>query len=281
MIGIAFVLVLLSAVLHAVWNFLTKRVSGNLSVLYIGITAMCVALLPFVLFFLGQEPPEPSAYSFIIATGVVHALYFFVLSKAYKYGNISTVYPVARGFGVIGTAIAAILWLNESVSFLGLCGIVSTGLGIFVIGASVTIGSESRKGLWFALLVGCTMIGYSIIDKSAMSSVNPVIYIFWLFLLSMLLLTPYMIVARRHELVLAWKQHKKSALIIGLGATAGYLLILYVFSIAQVSYVVAVRESSVVLGSFFGVLFLHEAVSIRKLIGIIMVVAGLIMVRIA
>lgn len=279
--GIAFVLVLLSAMLHAGWNFLTKRVSGNLSVLYIGITAMCAVLLPFVFFFSALEPPAPSGYYFIIATGVVHALYFFVLSQAYKYGNISTVYPVARGFGVIGTAIVALIWLNESVSFLGLCGIVSTGLGIFVIGTSVKKGIESRKGLWFALLVGFTMIGYSIIDKAAMSSVNPVIYIFWLFLLSMLLLTPYMIVSRRRELAIAWKQYKKYALIIGLGATAGYLLILYVFRMVQVSYVVAVRESSVVLGSFLGVLFLHEAISIRKLLGIIMVVAGLIMVRVA
>jgi drug/metabolite transporter (DMT)-like permease len=281
MAGIAFLLVLLSAVLHASWNFLTKRVSGNLSVLYIGMTVMCVVLLPFVLFLWKSEPLTPSAYPFVIATGIVHALYFLALSQAYKYGNISTVYPVARGFGVIGTAIVAIAALNENVSLLGLCGIVSTGLGIFVIGMHVTEGSESRKGLLFAVLVGFTMIGYSIIDKSAMATVHPVLYVFWLLLLSMLLLTPYMVIARRRELAIAWKQYKKYALIIGLGATAGYLLILYVFRMAQVSYVVTVREFSVVLGSFLGVLLLREAISVKKLVGIFMVVAGLIMVRLA
>lgn len=281
MVGIAFSLVLLSAVLHATWNFLTKRVSGNLSVLYIGMSAMCILLLPFVFLLWKSDPLTPAAYPFILATGVVHALYFFVLSQAYRYGNISTVYPVARGLGVIGTAMIAITVLRESVTILGLWGIISTAVGIFVIGSSVTKGSESIRGLWFAIAVGFTMIGYSIIDKSAMTVVNPVIYIFFLFLLSMLLLTPYMVISRRQELTLAWKKHKRYGMIIGVGATAGYLLILFVFRTAQVSYVVAVREFSVVLGSLLGIVCLRESLSAKKLIGILMVIAGLIMVRIA
>jgi drug/metabolite transporter (DMT)-like permease len=279
-VGYAFLLVVLSAALHASWNFLTKRVSGNLGVLYLGMSGMCFVLLPFVLL-RASSTIMPSAYPFIIATGVIHALYFFALSQAYKYGNISTVYPVARGFGVIGTAIIAIAVLNENVTFLGFCGIISAGFGIFVIGASVEKGIEGRRGLWFAILVGFTMIGYSVVDKLAMAAIDPVVYIFWLFLLSMALLTPYMLIARRHELIAAWREHKKYSMVIGLGATAGYLLILFVFRMAQVSYVVAVREFSVVLGSLLGVVYLRESLSIRKLIGIMMVVAGLIMVRIA
>ncbi|UCD06140.1 MAG: EamA family transporter [candidate division WOR-3 bacterium] len=272
---------LLSAVLHASWNFLTKRVSGNLSVLYIGMSAMCILLLPFVCLLWESDPLIPAAYPFILATGVVHALYFVVLSQAYRYGNISTVYPVARGFGVIGTAMIAVIVLRESVTILGLCGIASTGLGILIIGTSVAKRDESIRGLWFAIAVGFTMIGYSIIDKAAMAVINPIIYIFFIFLLSMILLTPYMVISRRQELALAWKKHKRYGIVIGLGATAGYLLILFVFRTAQVSYVVAVREFSVVLGSLLGVIYLRESLSAKKLIGILMVVAGLIMVRIA
>lgn len=281
MVGLSFSLVVISATLHALWNFLTKKVSGNLSVLYIGVSAMCIFLLPFALLFWRSHPLTPSAYPFVTATGTIHALYFFSLSQAYKYGNISTVYPVARGFGVIGTAIVAIAVLGERVSLTGLCGIISTGLGIFIVGASVGKGTEGRKGLWFALLVGATMVGYSIVDKLAMAAVNPVVYIFCLFLLSMVLLTPYILIKRRRELSVAWKEHRKSGIIIGMGATAGYLLILFVFRMAQVSYVVAVREFSVVIGSILGVVYLRESLSIRRLIGIVMVVAGLVLVRIA
>ena len=142
-------------------------------------------------------------------------------------------------------------------------------------------GIESKKGLHFGLLVGLTMIGYSIVDKIAMASIDPVVYIFWLFLLSMLLLTPYMLLARRRQLAEALRKHKRDGFIIGLGATAGYLLILFVFRMAQVSYVVAVRELSVVFGSILGFAFLHESGSVRKFLGIILVVTGLILIRVA
>ncbi|UCG30433.1 MAG: EamA family transporter [candidate division WOR-3 bacterium] len=280
MTGIAFLLVIMSALLHAAWNFTAKRVSGNLSVLYLGMSGICVVLLPFVLL-RASGTIMPHAYPFVIVTGVIHALYFVALSRAYKYGNISTVYPVARGFGVIGTAIVAIAVLSEKVSLTGLCGIISAGFGIFVIGASVEKGIEGRRGLWFAFLVGSTMIGYSVVDKLAMAAIDPVIYIFWMILFSMALLTPYMLIVRRRELIAAWKEHKKYSMAIGLGATAGYLLILFVFRMAQVSYVVAVRELSVVVGSILGVVYLRESLSIRKLLGILMVVAGLVLVRIA
>lgn len=280
MAGIAFSLVIMSALLHAAWNFMAKRVSGNLSVLYLGMSGICVVLLPFVLL-RASGTIMPHAYPFVIVTGVIHALYFVALSRAYKYGNISTVYPVARGFGVIGTAIVAIALLSEKVSLTGLCGIISAGFGIFVIGASVEKGIEGRRGLWFAILVGSTMIGYSVVDKLAMATIDPIIYIFWMILFSMALLTPYMLIVRRRELIAAWKEHKKYSMVIGLGATAGYLLILFVFRMAQVSYVVAVRELSVVVGSILGVVYLRESLSIRKLLGILMVVAGLVLVRIA
>lgn len=280
MTGIAFLLVIMSALLHGLWNFVTKRVSGNLGVLYVGVLGACVVLLPLVIT-RSSGSVVPPAYHFVIATGVIHAFYFFFLSRAYRHGHISTVYPVARGFGVIGTALVATAALGERISLVGLLGIVSAGIGIFMIGAAVGQGSASRKGMWFALLVGCTMIGYSIVDKLAMASIDPVVYIFWLFLLSMGLLTPYVLIKRRGELSIAWREHKKHSAAIGLGALAGYLLILYVYQMVQVSYVVPVREFSVVIGSILGVLFLREPLSARKIISIALVVAGLVFIRLA
>lgn len=280
MTGIAFLLVIMSALLHGLWNFVTKRVSGNLGVLYIGVLGACVVLLPLVI---ARSPGSvvPPAYHFVIATGIIHAFYFFFLSQAYRHGHISAVYPVARGFGVIGTALVALAALGEKISLTGFCGIVCAGIGVFMIGAGAGQGTDGTKGTIFALLVGCTVIGYSIVDKLAMASIDPVVYIFWLFLISMALLTPYVVTRRRNELAAAWKENKKHSIAIGLGATAGYLLILYVYKVAQVSYVVAVREMSVVVGSVLGVACLREPLSIRKIASIAMVVAGLVLIRIA
>jgi len=280
-VTLAFLLIILSAVLHALWNFLTKRVSGNLGIVYLGIICACLILLPFVLLLPTSYIPVPSAFRFIIATGVIHALYFFSLSRAYKYGNISTVYPVARGFGVVGTAILAVVLLHEQISAAGVSGIASVCAGVLLIGTSSGRQSGHRTGLLFALFVGATMIGYSIVDKMAVALIDPVVYIFCLFLLSTALLTPYVILAKRRELFDAWNKNRKDSLLIGLGATAGYLLILYAFRMAQASYVVAGREFSVVIGSIMGIVYLREPLFVRKVLGIIMVVLGMIMIRVA
>lgn len=281
MITLALLLVILSAVVHALWNFLTKRVSGNLGIVYLGIICACLILLPFVLLLPTSHIPLPPAFRYIIATGVIHAFYFVSLSQAYKHGNISTVYPVARGFGVVGTALLAVLLLREQISIVGVIGITSVCSGIFMIGAARGGQARHRKGLLFALLVGLTMIGYSIVDKMAVALIDPVVYIFCLFMLSAILLTPYLVLTRRKVLSGAWNNNRKDSLLIGLGATTGYLLILYAFRMAQASYVVAGREFSVVIGSIMGIVYLREPLLMRKVLGIIMVVLGMIMIRVA
>jgi drug/metabolite transporter (DMT)-like permease len=281
MITLAFVLVIVSALLHALWNFMTKRVSGNLSVLYLALLFASILLMPFAVVFVVADSLLPNSVVYILATGIVHAFYFLFLSKAYTYGNISIVYPVARGCGVVGTALMAVVILRESVSALGITGIICTSLGVLSIGLKRDDHIDYGKGLLYALLVGVTMIFYSIIDKVAMASINPVVYIFGLFLFSVFFLTPYVFRARREELHDAWRKYKKYSMVIGAGSAVGYLIILYVFRMAQVSYVVAVRELSVAVGAMLGMTYLREASSRRKVAGIVLIVIGLVMIKIA
>ncbi len=281
MITLSFVLVILSAILHALWNFATKKVSGNLGILYLGLVFASALLLPFAVVFVIRDGMVRTDYVFIIATGVIHSFYFFFLSRAYTHGNISVVYPIARGCGVVGTAVVAIMLLGESVSVTGLTGILCTSLGILFAGSGRGKSGNYRKGLAYAFLVGVTMIFYSIIDKMAMASVHPVIYITGLFLLSMLILTPYVLIRRRAELSDALAKYKRNSLLIGVGSAAGYLIILFILQTARVSYVVAVREVSVALGAVMGMMFLHEPAYKKKITGIFLIVLGMILIKIS
>lgn len=281
MIAVAFSLVILSALLHALWNYATKKVSGNLSVLYFALIFACGIFFPVLLLFSHSEIFVAAAFPFILATGIIHAFYFYLLSKAYTYGNISTVYPIARGCGVVGTAIVAAILLREAMSFVGIAGILGTSVGILLVGVSRSEQVDYGRGLLFALLVGATIVMYYIVDKLAVRLINPVIYIYCLFLFSALFLTPYMLFRRKKELAVALKKFKKYCLIIAVGAASGYLIILYVFQMTQVSYVAAVREVSVAIGALLGVKFLHEPLSVGKLVGVVLIVFGLVMIRIA
>jgi len=250
-------------------------------VVYISLWVASVVCFPFVLFVSWPEYSLISGYPFILATGLIHAFYFFGISKAYGYGDISTVYPIARGLGVAGTALLAYVMLRENISSFGTVGIISICLGTILIGFKLSFEKQHYKGLFMAVFVGFTIVAYSLVDKQAVKQIHPVVYIFGLFFFAAVFLTPYVFMKRRAELPSAWRNYKRSIFIIGVGSMATYLIILFVFKLANVSYVVAARESAVVIGAFLGFKFLNEKYSFKKVTGISLVVLGLILIKLA
>jgi drug/metabolite transporter (DMT)-like permease len=274
----AFLLVIASAVLHALWNF-TVKVSGNLSVLCIGLWMACITCLPFVLIFPTSYPAIRSASPFILSSGIIHGIYFFSLYKAYQHTDISIIYPIARGTGVAGTGLAAYVLLKEDISFMGGMGILLVCIGIVLVGFENSLKQKYIKGLGFALFVGLMIVNYSIIDKGAVGVIDPISYIFGVWFLSAAFLTPYILIKDRTELLWAWKKFKGSSLIIGIGSMGTYLMILFAYQLSHVSYVVATREIAVVIGAVFGFKFLNEKHTLKKIIGIFTIVFGLMMIK--
>ncbi len=274
----AFLLVALAAVIHALWNLAAKKVSGSLSVIWIGLVMACFTFGPFILFLTPEQINFQEVAGYLVASGVVHSAYFFLLGKSYEHGEISVVYPIARGSGIGGTAIVALLFLQEDLSLAGVLGIALIVTGIFLIGFK----SGGQTGAVFtALLVGLTIAIYSILAKLAVSISHPLFYLSGFLVITTLMLAPYVFFYRRHELVAAWRTRKKYSVLVGPGSIAAYLLVLFAMQSAQVSYVVAARELAVVLGSLLGFVFLKEPWTTKKVIGIIAVVLGIVMIKIA
>lgn len=274
----AFLLVILAATLHALWNFAAKKVSGNLSVIWIGLVLATIAIIPFLFFLSPEQIFVTKAWPFILATGIIHAVYFFAVAKAYEHGDISIVYPIARGSGIAGTAIIACLLLQEKISPVGTVGILLISLGTLLLGLT---NIHQKRGIFFSLLVAVMIIGYSIVDKLGVGIIHPLGYIFGLVLLTTFFLAPYMLINRRGELLSAMKNMKKYSLIIGLGSGGTYLIILFVFQMAQVSYVVAARELAVAIGALLGFIFLKEEFSAQKGLGIMGIVIGMLLIKMA
>ncbi|MBI4765293.1 MAG: EamA family transporter [Deltaproteobacteria bacterium] len=278
---IVFLLIIGSAFFHALWNFAAKKASGNFYVVYLSLLIASVLFFPFLLTLSVSDIFNPRAFPYVLATGTIHAVYFFALAKAYEHGDISSAYPIARGTGVAGTALTAYFFLNEAINLFGLLGIGSISLGTLFVGWKHSQQQGFFKGLLFALLVGATITGYSIVDKLGVGIMSPVAYIFGLWIFATLWLTPYVFVYRRRELALAWKDYKKYSFIIGAGSLATYLLILFIYRIAQVSYVVALRELAVAFGAVFGFIFLGEKPTRLKIVGITLIVLGMIAIKMA
>lgn len=276
---LVFFMVLLAATLHALWNFVAKQSTENLSVMWLGICLASVLSWPWALLVSHAERLTLDGLPYIAATGVLHAGYFGFLARSYKTGDISLVYPVARGTGVAGTALVAWLFLHETLSLQGTMGILAICAGTALIGFHKIAPKAESVAYVHALLVGAIITGYSVVDKLAVGHIHPVMYISGMFSLSALLLAPY--VLRRQSLACryAYRHLKKDICLIGIGSIATYLLILFAFRLGQVSYIVATREFAIVIGSFLGFLVLKEPLTVRKIIGITAITLGLTLVR--
>jgi drug/metabolite transporter (DMT)-like permease len=276
-----FLIVILAATLHASWNFAAKRIAGNLSAMWLGICLASVISWPFALLVVRPGNMTLAALACIIATGVLHAAYFALLARAYESGDMSLVYPVARGTGVAGTAVVASIALGEVLSLSGILGITAICGGTALMGWSHRIHQEAFRAFRYALGVGVSIIAYSVVDKLGVARVHPIAYISAMFTLTALLLMPYMMSGKRAECVEAYRHLKPYIGLIGVGSIFTYLLILFAFRLGPVSYIVAAREFAVVIGCVMGVILLNERLSPRKVAGIAAIIAGLVLVKIA
>ena len=279
MTGLTFAIVLVAATFHALWNFAAKKVSGNLSVLWLGLCFASVLSWPFALSVYRVEELTPVAISCMLATGAIHAVYFGLVAQAYRHGDISLVYPVARGTGVAGTALLASVWLRESLVLIGVVGIVIICFGTALLGAGQRGHHETFTAYLYALAVGLTIALYSVVDKLGVGVVHPIVYISSMFTLAALALLPYMARRRWPECCHALKQFKMFIGIIGVGSIGTYLMILFAYRLGPASYIVAVREFAVVIGALLGVVFLRERMTLRKVVGMAAIVAGIMLVE--
>jgi drug/metabolite transporter (DMT)-like permease len=281
MTGLTFAMVLVAAAFHALWNFAAKKVSGNLSVLWLGLCTASVLSWPFAFSVYRTEAFTAVGIACMLTTGAIHAVYFSLIAQAYQRGAISLVYPVARGTGVAGTAVLAWLWLQESLTLIGVMGIVTICLGTALLGSGQSSHREGLIAYLYALCVGLTIALYSVVDKLGVGSVHPVVYISLMSTLAALALFPYVVWRRWLECCHALKQFKIFIVLIGVGSIGTYLMILFAYRLGPASYIVAVREFSVVIGALLGVILLREQLTLKKVVGMAAIVAGIVLVKTA
>jgi uncharacterized membrane protein len=275
----AFALVVAAACLHPLWNLAVKRVSGNLGVLWLGLGVAGIVLAPFALSS-ASGSFDPAGLAYMVASGLVQAAYVGLLAAGYRRGELSVVYPLARGTGVAGTAVLA-GFVVEGVSALGALGIGCVCLGIVLLGLWELRRPAQARSCLLALLVGATITAYSVVDKLGVGLVSPVVYLAGQTAVLVLALAPFVLLCCRQECREAWRNHKRTSLWVGLGSTATYLLVLAAFRQANASYVVATRELSIAVAVVLGVTVLREPLTGAKTLSTVAIVVGVILVKVA
>jgi drug/metabolite transporter (DMT)-like permease len=286
MTAAALLIVLVAAFLHAFWNYLAKKSRNKIAFIWWFIFFAVVFYFPMFLYFFVESKIPAVGWTCIVATGLLHTFYFFFVGSSYEQGDLSVVYPLARGFGPLWVPILAVILLRERLSLPGALGIVFVVVGIYAIHLkSFSLkrlfepftAIRSAASIW-ALLTGCTIAAYSLVDKVGVKSVNPAVYIYFIFLIPLIFLTPYVLVKERGALKPEWQLNKGPIMVVGFLVAFTYLLVLFAMQTSNVSYVVAVREVSIVFSALFGVLWLGEGHRLSSFTGAFLIALGVIFI---
>ena len=281
MTHVALALVLSSAVLHATWNLAAKRASGGLAFIWLFTALGTLIYAPVALAAMLLIRPHlgPVELVFIVGSAVLHVIYFFCLKSGYQLGDLSLVYPLARGTGPVLATTAAILFLGEQPTPLAVTGAVLVAVSVFVLTSSGGLQAltDARTAVMYGLLTGTVIAGYTLWDKYAVSTllIAPLIYDWLNSLGRALILTPYAAL-RWSRVRQAWHDHRRPALVVAILSPLAYILVLTALVFTPVSYVAPAREISILFGTIMGARLLAEGDPARRLVAASGMVAGVI-----
>jgi drug/metabolite transporter (DMT)-like permease len=259
-------LVIVSAISHALWNYIAKEAHEKETFfLLINITSFFV-LFPVFYFFLPEFVFPFEVLPFLIVSAVAEVIYFVGLGKAYENGDLSVVYPLARSSPLF-VAMFAVMLLGEKISGWGIVGILLIVLGVYMLHLKSfsmkeilrpfkSLREESSK---YALVAAFGTTVYSLSDKIGVTNVSPILYSFWLGIFIPGLMTiPIIRIRGVSTIVREARSSFLKVISAGFLMRGGYLIILVAMSFVEVSYILALRQVSVVLGAILGVIVLKE-----------------------
>lgn len=268
-----FLIVLFAAFLHALWNAIVKGAGDRTVVL--GLVALG-HVAPGIALVVTNPMPSLAALPYIVASTVIHWGYYVLLNVAYRTGDLSVVYPIARGLSPILIALGALFWVGEELPLAAWMGVVGVSFGILLLAGGAFTSGVGRGGLVAAVGVAVIIASYSIVDGIGVRvSGSPLGYIGWLFVAEIFVVI--------FVFLTCWTRVKamsRRALSVGLFggvvSAAAYGLVLFAKTIAPLGIVSALRETSVIFAALIGVLWFSEGPRRNRMIAAGIVAAGIV-----
>ncbi|MDQ7026824.1 MAG: EamA family transporter [Anaerolineae bacterium] len=292
-------LIIISAIMHASWNLIAKRAKTN-GVALVWLFAVFETLFFFPLTIIVYKEVQNGnlswlAVGFMVGGGILHTLYFWLLSMGYRVGDLSIVYPIARGTGPLLATVGAILIFAERPTAIVLSGTLVISVGVIILTGNprTLLQSAALVGVSYGLLTGLAVASYTLWDAYAMNQatlwnayttnqavIAPLMYQGGLSVTRMLILLPF-IMRNREDVVLSWQHDRWKAAAIALLSSVAYLIILFVLAFTPVTYVAPMRTLSILIGVLLGANLLKEKDARRRVIAASAIVVGVVLLNIS
>lgn len=264
--------------LHAVWNALVKASSDRLAIL--GLIAAGHVVLGVVLA-IGAPLPSLESWGYIAASTIIHFGYYFLLYHSYRLGDLSQVYPIARGMAPMLVAIGAQVFAGENLSPLAWLGVLVTSGGIFLLSGSLFSRKTPPLLVLTAMATGLIIASYSLVDGLGVRAAGTERgYIGWLFIAEIFVAGAVLSSLGRRVKQISRKTIL-AGLLGGLVSAMAYALVIYAKSFSPLAAVSTLRETSVVFAALIGLIWLRERPWKLRLFASGIVASGVIIMTLA
>ena len=272
-----FIAVLCAALLHASWNALVKvGLNRFQTMLVLSIAQGAMGVLMILAF----PAPAREAWPFLLATGLVHTAYKLFLAAAYEHGDLSRVYPIARGAAPMMVALMGLLILSDPVSPVQYIGIFLVGAGIMTMARGIFTGGEATKLLPLALASAVCTATYSILDGvGARLSLSPSAFTGWMFFLDGVFFATIALFWKGKDTFKVPSKVWVSGSLAGALSLVSYWIVIWAMTEAPIQLVTALRETSVLFATLIGIIWLKEKRDPSKLVAAALIVAGMVSMR--
>jgi drug/metabolite transporter (DMT)-like permease len=272
-------IVLIAALLHASWNYLVKQTEDK----HLSMSAVVLGHTPFAAAALLCTPlPEFNSLPYVIAGAVLHTGYQLFLLYSYRIGDLSQVYPLARGVAPLFVAGISVMLLGVNLSQFELIAIVTIGTGIM----SLTLvrrsdGLRNRRATSLAIITGGFIAAYSIVDGLGAREAGTALGFYsCLSILNAIIFAAFMGFIRPGLIKKVVSQNWRLAFSGGCASFTAYALVIWAFTLAPIALVTALRETSIIFALLLGVFVLKERLDLVKLIATMLTMLGVGMLRV-
>jgi len=273
-----FLAIILAAFLHAVWNAMVKNEDNK----YLAVTAIVLGHVPVsVLIILLTPIPSVESIPFIILSALLHIGYEWYLLSAYRFGDLTKVYPIARGTAPILITIVSLIFLGVALSNFEILGIIIISLGILSLSLQGAKGIKNRSAVIYALVTGFFIMGYSITDGYGARVSNSFLsYMGWSFILNATIFPIILKINNKSEIIT--KTFKEGKKIFFIGGTLSYIvygIVIWGFTQAPIALITALRETSIIFALLIGTFFLKEKFTLFKVIATFVIFFGVALLK--
>jgi drug/metabolite transporter (DMT)-like permease len=273
------IVVLTAALLHASWNFLVKREADQ----YLSMSAVVVGHVPFAAAaLLCARLPQPVSFPYLIGGAVLHTGYQLFLLNAYRSGDLSQVYPLARGVAPLIVAGISVIFLGVELCPWELSAIVVIGTGIMILTlVRRSDGRRDRRAASLAIITGGFIAAYSLVDGWGARQAGTALGFYgWLSIINAIIFAAVMRIIHPGLIKKVLRYNWRLALSGGCASFSAYALVMWAFTMAPIALVTALRETSIIFALLIGLLVLKERLDLPRVLATLLTVLGVGLLRI-